>query len=199
MKWVVQFKTALDITRTRIYPHWCYLSQRNVKDWNLSCIMFVRNYSQVFYITVWCNTKIHNLFLTFEGEYGQTSFLDYLGFMEKSSYVCMKRLPGSYFSPVELRGSRGNGVDIAIRLRAGRRGVWILFGARYFSPIRPDRLWGPYCLLFSGYKSSSSSSSRGVKLNQVKNESGCTCTPPMCPYGVDTERFTFFTRENRLM
>jgi hypothetical protein len=75
--------------------------------------------------------------------------------------------------------------------------VWI--GPRYFSfsPERPDRLWGPLSLLFSGYRGSLSRVKRPWRevdhsrpsSAEVRNEWSCTSTLPICLHGVDREKY----------
>ena len=69
------------------------------------------------------------------------------------------------------------------------------------SPKRPDPLWGPLSLIFSGYVGSypwaklpgcavGHSSASGAEFRNVWS---CTSTPFLCLHGVDKDIVTFFT------
>jgi hypothetical protein len=86
-------------------------------------------------------------------EYYAVSVAKYLPTCRKSP-VPPKRLQLFDIFSCNTWGSRRSRVGKASTLWAGRSGVWIPVGTRFiFSPKRPDRLWEPPKLLFSGYQS----------------------------------------------
>jgi len=54
------------------------------------------------------------------------------------------------FFLVHTPGGPGSSVGIATELRTGRSGDRIPVGARFSA--RPDRPWGPFSLLYNGYR-----------------------------------------------
>jgi len=83
-------------------------------------------------------------------------------------------------------GSRGNSVDVATRLLAGRSGFDFRQRLEFFSsPPRPDLLWGPTSLIpneyqdpFSGLKRPGSEVDHSPPSSvEVKNAWSCTSTP----------------------
>ena len=92
------------------------------------------------------------------------------------------------------------------RVQAGRSGVRIPAGARFFFllfffllPKYSDHHWIPPSLLFIGYRNPLSGVKRpGREMNhsptssaEGKNGWSYTSAPPVCLYGVDWEKFTF--------
>ena len=78
---------------------------------------------------------------------------------------------------------------------------------RFYSPKRPDRLWGPPSLLLNGYRVSFPRVKwplREVNHSppssaEVKNKWSYTSTPPICIHGVDRENFNFVGRQNTIL
>jgi hypothetical protein len=77
----------------------------------------------------------------------------------------------------------------------------------FFSPKRPDRLWGPPSPLFNGYRGSFPGLQRpGREVNhsppssaEVKNEWSHTSDPPICLHGVNRDNFTFTLLKRELL
>jgi len=95
-------------------------------------------------------------------------------------------------------GSRNSIAGIAHRLRAARSEVRSRQGQEIFcSPKLPDRLWGPLCLLFNGYRPSFPGPRRpGLDVvysspsrTEVKNKWSYTYSTPIRLHAVDRGNF----------
>ena len=83
-------------------------------------------------------------------------------------------------------------------MRAGRPELQIPVEVLNFSPNYPDRVRGPPILLFNWYLGSVSGIKRTkCEFNppssaEIKNEWSYTSIPPICPHGVDINKFYIY-------